>query len=291
MSACLAFLCSCSTLPKWSADDSTRPPLPADAQFNKSAGDDNPLFVMLRSENGGELLFMVDTGMPLTVLDKSLESKLGKRLGTSEENYSWFGKTTVGIYGAPKLYLGDTRLLINDRVLTDDLSKMSLSGHPVMGILGLDCLRHYCIQLDFDARRLRFLDPDLLKTNDLGKAFPITISHGGAFTRINFFRLKKVWLEIDTGCTIDAALEPKLVQQELRVQKAEMTNEMKTAAGVPVRQVYFQQAVFNGEVYPHFMLNDCPDANLLGLRFLARHLVTLNFPKRMMYLKPNAAEY
>ena len=30
---------------------------------------------------------------------------------------------------------------------------------------------------------------------------------------------------------------------------------------------------------------DSSGGNTVGLRFLARHLVTLNFPKRMMYLK------
>jgi hypothetical protein len=291
LSVCLALLCSCSTLPKWSADYSTRPPLPANAQFNKSAGDDGPLFLMLRSENGEKLLFMVDTGMPFTVLDKSLESKLGKRLGTTEANYSWFGKTTVGLYSAPKLYLGNTQLLVNDRILTDDLSKMSLPGHPMMGILGMDCLRHYCIQLDFDAGKIRFLDPDHLKTNDLGKAFPITISGGSAFTCANFFGLKNAWLEIDTGCTIDAALKPEFVQQKLQEQKAEMTNETKTAASAPVRVAYFEKIGLGGNVYRHFILSDCTDDNLLGLRFMGRYLTTLNFPEQTIYLKPNVVEY
>jgi hypothetical protein len=31
---------------------------------------------------------------------------------------------------------------------------------------------------------------------------------------------------------------------------------------------------------------ECPTGeNFIGLRFLARHLVTFNFPKRMLYLK------
>ncbi|TMP97794.1 MAG: hypothetical protein E6L09_12645 [Verrucomicrobia bacterium] len=33
------------------------------------------------------------------------------------------------------------------------------------------------------------------------------------------------------------------------------------------------------------MPRNTPLPNLIGLQFLARHLVTLNFPKRMMYLK------
>ena len=279
---CLAliFLCSCAT------QDSIRPPLPADALINKGAGNDR-LFVTLRLESGEKLLFAVDTGMPFTVLDKSLESRLGKRLGTSKADYSWFGKVTVGVYSAPKLYLGDAQLLVNDRILTDNLSKLSSSGQPVMGILGMDCLRHYCIQLDFDAGKMCFLDPDHLKTNDLGKAFPITISDGEVLTRSDLFGLKIAQLSVDTGCTTDAALKTKFFEQELQRQTAVETNEYKTAAGVPVRVAYFEKVVFNDNVYHQFILSDCPDDNYLGLRFMARHLATFNFPKRIMYLRRN----
>ena len=38
-------------------------------------------------------------------------------------------------------------------VCTLDLKSLSFSlpDDPVMGILGMDCLRHYCIQFDFEA--------------------------------------------------------------------------------------------------------------------------------------------
>lgn len=136
-----------------------------------------------------------------------------------------------------------------------------------------------------------FLDPDNLDTNHLGKAFPINISHGEVLTRPNFFGLKNVQLVADTGCTVDAALKSRLVQQELQRQTAVATNEIKTAAGVPVHALYFDKIIFDKKVYGHFILDDCPDDNLLGLRFMGRYLTTLNFPKQMMYLKSNAVEY
>jgi hypothetical protein len=278
-------------LPKWSADYSSRPPLPADVSLNYSAARDDPFFVTLRLESGEKLLFAVDTGMPFTVLDKSLESKLGNRLATSQENYSWFGKRTVGVYETPKLYLNNTRLLISDRILTDDLSKMLVTGHRMMGILGLDCLRHYCIRLDFDARKICFLDPDHLKTNGLGKAFPITISGGAAFVRANFFELKNPTFKIDTGCTLDGALKTEFFEKELKQNKAVVITEMKTAAGVPLRIAYFEKIAFDGNVDRHVILMESDDDNLLGLWFVGRYLTTLNFPKQIMYLKPNALEY
>jgi hypothetical protein len=48
--------------------------------------------------------------------------------------------------------------------------------------------------------------------------------------------------------------------------------------------------IFNNEACTNFIWSDSRGENLLGLRFLSRHLTTLNFPKRMMYLQHSNAE-
>ena len=88
---CAPFLCSCATR------DSVRSVLPAEVSFNREAGSGGLwgdfLFVTLRLESGEELLFNVDTGAPVTVLDKSLTSRLGKRLGERQLHYAWRDRT------------------------------------------------------------------------------------------------------------------------------------------------------------------------------------------------------
>ena len=79
----LLLFCSCATTPEPSAIIPASD-LPADVTMNKEAGRGNWLFVTLRLESGDELPFFVDTGMTVTLLDKSLEPKLGKRLGTGK---------------------------------------------------------------------------------------------------------------------------------------------------------------------------------------------------------------
>src|SRR5437762_14274832 len=81
---CLVLLSSCATAPIWFPDDSIRPSLPAGTSFNKGAGRGDALYLTLRLDAGEELLFLVDTASPCTFLDKSLDAKLGKRLGTTE---------------------------------------------------------------------------------------------------------------------------------------------------------------------------------------------------------------
>src|SRR6202007_2461862 len=115
------------------------------------------LTVALRLESGEELPFAVDTGAPITVFDKSLEPKLGKRLGTMPIIWASGDKQKSGIYATPKLYLGGVPLKPASYVFPCRI-KPGIYATPKrpLNVLGMDCLRHYCLQLDFEAGKMRF---------------------------------------------------------------------------------------------------------------------------------------
>ena len=112
------------------------------------------LTVKLRLETGEEVVFSVDTGSPITVLDDSLKSKLGKQVGTMPVGFVDSKRRPAGVYAAPKLFLGNIQLFTtNDYVFCTPLKK-KFKKH-FQGILGMDCLADYCIQLDFAAGKMR----------------------------------------------------------------------------------------------------------------------------------------
>ncbi len=253
--------------------------------MNKDAGRSQLIFVTLQLEDGKELPCLLDTGCPVTTLDQSLEPKLGKRFGTVPD-WAFDGKHEAGIYMAPKLYLGGALLPLTgtDNILTCDCKWLSaFCGRPVMGILGRDVLEKYCLQLDFASHRIRFLDPDT-SAKELGQPFVLTgppkeeiyISNNlvgnqgsGSLTAI------------DLGCLGDGWLTPALFQQ--------WTNQ---ALPLVAGQVHSPEAQLGGEIYPEVWLDRGkpwetgePEHNGIGILFLSRHLVTLDFPKRTMYLK------
>lgn len=279
----LMLLCSCAT------QDSIRPVLPAETSFNGGAGRGDYLFITLHLRNGEGLLFAVDTGAPLTTFDKSLAAKLGKPRGNVAASSPWYGvKVDMDVVRAPALYLGNTRLLTGDVSLVSDLSWV-WPGRRVMGILGLDCLHHYCIQLDFGAKKMRFFDPRQLAAGDLGRAFPLTMSEGPDWrVRVgeNLVGMKAGITMIDTGNPGDGSLEPNLFKQELQNQKEIKTRRYKTWTGRSGIFAMVPKGVFGGETYTNLALAQSPGEADIGLRFLARNLVTFDFPKRTMYLKP-----
>ena len=149
---------------------SSPPQLPGEVKMNASAGRWGLLLVTLRLEGGQELPLVIDTGSSWTLFDKSLEKKLGRRLGT-ETLSSWSGRTEATAYSAPKVCLGGTALVV-EKALACNLKRLK-SPSSARGVLGMDCLEHYCIQLDFQAGKIRFLDPERVGAAELGAPFPL----------------------------------------------------------------------------------------------------------------------
>jgi hypothetical protein len=280
--------------------DSRAPVIPVEAAFNDDAGSGGlwgkPLFLTLRLESGEELIFNVDTGAPVTVLDRSLQPRLGKRLGSKPIHYAW-RSGTADTYPAPKLYLGDTQLRTGDRVWTDDLSGIARPSpdRPVHGILGMDCLRHYAIQMDFSAKQVRFLRAHDLKPAELGTAFSLAVNSSGHITvGACFAGTPDVNPIIDTGCACDAVLAPAEFQRLVRDAGDAWTNEFRYPSGFTRHTVRFSKLTFGGESYTNVFIDQAPPIragrrtyylSAIGLPFLARHLVTFDFPNRKMYLK------
>jgi len=259
------------------AENSICAQLPADVPINEDAGRGGLLIVTLRLGSGEELPLIVDTGTSGTIFDKSLEQKLGKSLGTTTIQ-SWGVKKKENIYATPKLYLGEVPLMTDRRTLSYDLKQPGQTDAPIKGILGFDCLRHYCIQLDFAAGKMRFLDDEGADTQNWGKAFPIiALNSNDARPAVaeNLLGAQGPRSLIDSGCDNDGWLMPKYFQQ--------WTNEATPPAGNEARSPH---GLFGGQKYPLISLNENDvESDGIGLRFLARHLVTLDFPKHTMYLR------
>jgi hypothetical protein len=259
-------------------DDSSQSRLPPEVAFNRDAGRGRLLMVTLRVASGEELPFVIDTGSGGSCLDASLESKLGQAVGT-EMMQMWGKISKKNVYAMPPLYLGDVRLLTGDRVLTMDLKPLAGSGRiHLAGILGMDVWEHYCIQLDFTAHRLRFLDDAHADNKSWGRAFPIVALNdkdNRPAVAENLLGRQGPHSLIDSGYDTTGWLMP--------VHYEQWTNQASLPAAGEARA---PDVRFGGETYPHSTLvEEKVEADGIGLPFLARHLVTLDFPRHMLYLK------
>lgn len=261
--------------------------LPGNISMNQDAGRGEMIFVTVRLGDGEKLPFVLDTGCPTTCLDQSLEPELGRRIRT-ETLWAFGVASHVNYYSAPRLYLGNTRLMKSGAlIVTHDCRQMSaVLGRPIMGILGMDVLHNYCVQLDFKEHEIRFLDYRHASKKRWGKAFPLTpIADGCCVISNNLVGAPGVGSMIDTGCNYDGWLIPQLYQEWTETA-------LPPAPGL----AHAPNGILNGAKYPDLDLRGVATRSLatgdthvqfngLGLQFLARHLVTLDFPEQTLYLR------
>jgi hypothetical protein len=283
----LLFLCS-------GADaDSIHPQLPSDVVINKEAGCGGYLIVTVRLEDGEELPMLVDTGTPITLLNKSLAPRLGKRL-LNLTLFNFSAKQESGVFAAPKLWLGGAPLKTDSYIATYDFKRISsFCRRAIMGILGMDCMRHYCIQLDFVAGKMRFLDSNKLNLAELGQAFRLTYSTEGQhppplfadagqdpirplIQHAGLFGGTSTNSMIDTGDNVDGSIDEGALKGHFMARFIHFF--------IRSRALRVSQGVWDGETYTELKVGEGRHDNRLGLRFLARHRVTFDFPDQMIYL-------
>jgi hypothetical protein len=287
----LLLFCSCAT----AAPD--QPALPAEVPINHAAGRGGLLFIPVRLESGDEVRMIVDTGAPITLLDKSLVPRLGKQLQPVTIQ-TFRGRRRGGIYPAPKFHLGNFPLLTWTNVVTCDLKKLlPLSDHPVLGVLGMDCLHHYCVQLDFEAERLRFLDSNHLAPAGLGKAFPLEFVADPAHYGIPIIQHAGLLggpvtnIVIDTGNNDDGMVESSAIRRHAPNSYSggpvKRVKHYLAVEGIVKHDVGLPGCIWAGNTYTNIGVGrgSAEAPNWIGLRFLARHLVTLDFPNQTLYLK------
>lgn len=273
----LLLLCSCATK-KPTPPPPVQSQLPPEIVMNEDAGRGGWVIVNVQLEGGRELPFIVDTGASGTLFDKSLAPLLHKRPG-SVTLRMWGARERAELYDAPRLFLGGVPLRTGRVVATHDFKQFTaMAGRPVLGCLGMDCLRHYCIQLDFSTDKMRFLDDTHASPDQWGKPIPLS-ALGWRDARPcvsgNLLGAKDGYSQIDTGDHGDGWLRPNFFQQWTDVLKVPPAGEARSPEGI-----------LNGETYRQISLREAnAPSDGIGLHFLSRHLVTLDFPNWKMYLK------
>jgi hypothetical protein len=261
------------------------PGILAEVLIDTNAVAEGTLLVPLRFADHEQALFILDTGSPLTVLDRSLRTKLGKRTDRFVMQ-AWNIKQTGGVYPAPKLFLGDVPLITGDDVIACEMKKFSPDFPPdIKGILGLDCLQHYCVQIDFAAGKLRLLTPNAAKVLKPGKSFPLRLSN---LSQENPYYGRTF---IDHRGLVGASVTNMLVDTGFDRDGAEAGDVTNATMQLAKDRWWFREITWEGQTYTNLLIIKAPESvagrggTVIGLRFLARHIATFDFPNRLLYLE------
>jgi hypothetical protein len=238
--------------------------------------------------------FLFDTGSSETALDSAAFPNL-QSAGPTAAAITTGGEINVGVFAPPKLSVGPWNLQDSGPVYRLDLSPLRrLTGVPIMGVLGANVWRTWVIQMDFDARQLRFFRPDGQPHPEWGTSIPVETEDArgdsipapairltvGDFTDLFAIDSGAIENNLPTiygfDCVLRATSRPAIT-----------TPELSAAGRADVRMLRSPEFQISGLHYRDLLFGESKDwQGGLGLDFLSRHLVTLDCSNHKLYLKP-----
>ena len=236
---------------------------------------------------GKEYLFLFDAGCTHTAFDTSLRNELGE-VKKIEKALTHGSPITAELFDAPEAFLGPLNLQNSGLVSCFDLKMPSLiMGRKISGIIGMNFLKRYVIRIDFDQGTLSFLQPAEGQHPDWGTELAMWYnSLGLPFIKSIISKNINVDFIIDTGANSTGALGSNIFEKIISEKKLKTSETLfATASGVVrKREVRFDSFSIGSFEYDKLIFGEANWSHL-GLLFLSRHIVTLDFPNNRMYLK------
>jgi len=231
------------------------------------------------------------SGASSTTFDISLrdflgEPKLKRSAGKDEDG----NIREFNIYYAPDAKLGKLSFLYGGTVLCVDLSALREStGLDIRGVIGVGFMRRYMLQLDFDEGRLKFFTSGSAKQIGLGDAVGISMSNYGCpFVIGKILDKYPCSFLIDTGYPDSGTLSGDVFAKLIDLGKISAITRSATGPDGDSRTTTaarMSELKLGANNYKDLIFERSPRGNILGLDFLSRHVVTLDFPNLQMYLK------
>jgi hypothetical protein len=245
-----------------------------------------PLILLPVKYNGKKHLFLLDTGSTYTVYDLSFKKNLGdvrKRQTVQTPG----GQFVLELYDAPDAYLGAHNIVGSGRVACMDLTMLDfIFGKKVSGFIGMDFLKKHVIQIDFDKGTLAFLTPEKKQGSVWGEEFVMTYVWDVPFITGSLSDGSRADFAVDTGHNFFGNLGRRLFENLTSKQNVE-TIELLTYSATGnsrSRSTRIDKFSIGSFDYEGAILQE-GELNQLGTGFLARHIVTFDFPNGKLYLK------
>lgn len=231
--------------------------------------------------------FMLDTGSTWCVFDESFRARMGKPVRT--QVVATAGKDRKFHFcAAPEAFLGPLNLKESKLVVCLDMKMLrQVTGLEIRGIVGMNAIREYVLQIDFDRGKLALLKPDYRNHPEWGHAVPIRFNKlGMPIVTARMPASIKADFIVDTGSNGSGSLTKPLfdyIVEEKNLKTAEWLGE--TAAGTLRKSEARIANVTVGQFTCKNLIIAEGNFHTLGLGWLRWFRVTFDFHNGKMYLK------
>ena len=237
--------------------------------------------------NGQEYLFLLDTGATKTMFDSSVKDLLGKPKRTIEVQTAG-NPMIMQMFESPLIQIGPFNLPQGSEIGCVDLSMFKMiDGRQISGVLGMDFLKNHAIKIDFDKDIISFIGNDEIKSFDFEQAYEIILnSKGLPQIRGQIGGLKDIDFSIDTGNISTGLLDNEIFEKLIGQKDMKLSETLvATASGVQkLRSMRVEKFSIGTFRYNDLIFDESSESNI-GLEFLNRHTVIMDFPNKKLYLK------
>lgn len=244
--------------------------------------------------------FMVDTGANWTTFDAALVKDLPKAEKAMRALRAAFpgNKPIPDLYVAPKMIVsgsiaGELEFPDGYPVQSDNLSKplskaRAASNLAIEGILGMDFLWKYAMELDLAAGTLRLLDSRRLPAAKHDATLDIDLPNGSPFLSVTASDVPFRAL-LDTGLLSTVSIERKLYDElKSRGELSQWILGEKQVDGktgiLTTGEGWLSDLKVGPFTHYYQHVTDDKDISLLGLYYWRRYRCVFDFPKRKVYL-------
>jgi TPR repeat protein len=266
-----------------------------DSNFNLTAslGDELQIPVRILGETKHLIL---DTGSDSTCLDRAFAPRLGKPLASTPVTTLLDTETNSPVYRCPELYVGDSEIAPLWTACGDFELIRIVCSDPCDGVLGMNWLQNYIFIFDSDKNAFSVSQSVSHDATENTLVNPVKMATAGTFTfRINGIANGNVPIsfEIDTGDSGSISLD---LENWERVFPSEPTNvHSAPVAGVGPRleqekMTRLAKLQVGTNFYTNLIVLCAPGLpSRLGASFVRRHVLTVDYPNQVLYLKPGKA--
>lgn len=235
---------------------------------------------------GRTVKMLVDTGCSRTGLDSSFCFDLGVPVGNVEQQ-TFAGIIEAEVFNPPRFELAGLQHTPEGPIFCQDLSGLrKITGEDFWGIVGMDILHHYVMQIDFDEGMLR-LGTSLPKEEaSQGDGLKLKfVSEGCPSVPVKCGTLEREFV-VDTGSTNTCLDQATFVRLESMGELIVGPSHHATSAGglSASKSVLLSRLEVGPNTHEN-VLCDSDSMPALGLRYLSRYVVTFDFPGEMLYLR------
>ena len=233
--------------------------------------------------------FIFDTGSTLTVLDTSFEKRLGTPLNLNLPTQMPSGAMQLGYYNPIDIHLGPFNLKTKLPYLTLDMIFPGKAlGHRIDGVIGMSFIHQYTWELNFDNGHLKVSDAQFSSS---GVSFDATVDitptpRGMATINVELAN-RQIPFIIDTGDTGTGSLTPDTI--DYLVNKNQLisvaSDTYVDATGIQARRRVRVKSITISDLEYRGLLMHESQYNAVGLGFLQRHRLILDFPNKKLYLQ------